>query len=124
MNDTVGRMTFDNHVNGLGEDWHSVFGPPNARNAKELDRLRHQVNGMQRLGTADYGEAFHPALGSLYFSRLAVMERKNLNTRVQRGVQRTSERPRSREEEPAQSGMEKAVERVRHAQMAELGTAP
>jgi hypothetical protein len=124
MNDTVGRMTFDNHVNGLGEDWHSVFGPPNARNAKELDRLREHVGAMQRLGTGDYAEAFQRALGSLYFSRLAEMERKSLNTRVQRGVQRTSERPRSREEEPAQGGAEKAAQRVRNMQMAEMGAAP
>lgn len=124
MNDTVGRMTFNEHVNGLGEDWHSVLGPPNARNAKELDRLREHVGAMQLLGTADYGEAFQRALGSLYFSRLAEMERKALNGRVQRGAQRTSERPRSREEEPAQNGREKATQRIRSAQMAEMGKAP
>ncbi len=122
-NDTVGRMTFDNHVNGLGEDWHPVFGPPNARNAKELAKFREHVGAMQQLGTADYGEAFQRALGSLYFSRLAEMERKALDGRVQRGVQRTSERPRSREEEPAQGGTERAAQRVRNMQMAEMGKA-
>jgi hypothetical protein len=124
MNDTVGRMTFNEQVNALGEDWHPVLGPPNARNAKELDRLRQHVGAMQQLGTADYGEAFQRALGSLYFSRLAEMERKALGGRVQRGVDRTSERPRSREEEPAQSGREKATQSVRRLQMAEMGTAP
>jgi hypothetical protein len=123
MNDTVGRMTFNEHVNGLGEDWHSVLGPPNARNTKELDRLRQHVGAMQQLGTADYGEAFQRAVGSLYFSRLAEIERKSLNNRVQRGVQRTSERPRSREEEPAQNGHEKATQRVRNLQMADMGGA-
>lgn len=120
--DTVGRMTFDNHVNALGEDWNSVFGPPNARNSKELDKLRNQVGVMQQVGnTGDYAEAFQRAVGSLYFSRLAEMERKSLNNRVERGVKRTSERPRSREEEPAQSGTEKAAQRIRNAQMAEMG---
>ncbi len=120
-NDTVGRMTFTNHVNALGEDWHPVLGPPNARNAKELDKLQKQVSAMQQVGTGDYAEAFQRALGSLYFSRLAEIERKSFNNRVERGVQRTSERPRSRDEEPAQSGKEKAAQRIRNAQMAEMG---
>jgi hypothetical protein len=128
MSKTVDRMTFDQHVNGLGEDWHPTLGPPNKRNANELDKLRNQVDLMQQLATAQgqqvpYGEVFQRALGSLYFSQLAQMERNRLNTKVQRGVQRTSERPRSREEEPAQSGQEKAVDRVRQAQMAALSGA-
>jgi hypothetical protein len=126
MSNTVGRLTFEQHVNGLGEDWHPVLGPPNARNANELDKLRDQVDLMQQLAAArgqqvPYGEVFQRALGSLYFSQLAKMERNRLTNKVQRGLQRTSERPRSREEEPPQSGVEKAEDRVRKAQAAALG---
>jgi hypothetical protein len=121
VNKTVGRMTFDNHVNALGEDWHSVLGPPNARNAKELEKLEKQVALMQQLGTGNYAEAFQQALGSLHFGRLREMERKSHDSRLKRALQGTSERSRSREEEPAQSGLEKAAQRVRNAQVAEMG---
>lgn len=126
VNDTVDRMTFESHLSSLGEDWHSVFGPPNKRNDREVQRLRDQVRTMQQLAAANgqqlpYGEAFQRALGSLYLTRLAELERSKLNRKVQRATNRVSERPKSREEEPATGGRESAIERIRKAKLADMG---
>jgi hypothetical protein len=122
VNDTVEGVVFDNHLNALGEDWHPVFGAPNARNANELKKFRQHVGNMQQvLGTADYGDAFQRSLGSLYMGRLRELERKKLNADATRGMNRVSERPTSRETEPAASGIDKALERVRRAKREEMG---
>jgi hypothetical protein len=122
VNNTVDGMVFDNHLSALGEDWHPVFGAPNARNAREIERFKNHVGEMRKLtGTADFGEAFQRGLGSLYLGRLRELERKKLNADAQRGMNRVSERPASRETEPAASGIDKALERVRRAKREEMG---
>lgn len=120
-NQTLDRFRFDRQLEGLGEDWRDVTASP-----RERDRLHEQVKTLQAMHRQRTGrelhadEALQQALGSLYYKRVAELERKRLDGKIGQRLNQASMKPTSRETEPPQGGMDAALQRIRKAKSEEL----